>query len=960
VSRKQAKRIPQRDVATENFEAGCALVSATPLLAPLWAHTNIVRKPGNRCPADGWAVVTNDGAIHAHPTRRGTPQEWAYVLAHCLLHLGFGHFDTRLLSPEWNDACDWFLAGFQRQLKVGRAPDDMATLAQAPAATEEKIYQYLRESAAPPDWHGCGAAGQSGDMATEPEPNHGWYRKPAWQEYFAEGLARAVSRAVLVAAGEDPDTSAANPRSAAERARRWFMSSYPLLGALAASFKLIEDPGVCYRMGIGVAAVDTQSREIFFNPGAGLSDEEYKFVMAHELLHVGLRHDVRRSGRDPFFWNIACFPAGTWTGNGQSIEEIAAMRRNYSGELIYIDAQNGQIASTPEHPFYVRKRKGISYPIKLGEPAWVEAQEIRSGDYLLVPRFRDKVDDTSIDLSAFIQEGSDTLGRRTFGNRAVKSIPLDEDTAWLIGLYVAEGSASPNVRFSLSAKETDISERIVGILHRIGYSASISVTENSMNVLAGTTVLGRWLKAHCGQNAHSKHIPRVILKHANPQIRQAFLAGLVAGDGHVRQQTASSTTVAMIGSVSERLICDVALLLAQDGIGGSRGILRRGPRQIGKTMTQQELALHIFRWNADSIAKTERIFNGRILTSHGVRWRADEHGVWYPVRATRSQPFEGEVYNMTTADHTYIANTFLVHNCDYVINAWLIEMRIGVMPKIGALHDPELKGESAESIYDRIVTDMRRFRRIATMRGVGVSDIIERNGPEWWTVGEGLTLDDVYRSALGQGLGYHEVQGRGYLPAGLVEEIRALAQPPIPWDVELARWFDNYFPPLERVRSYARPSRHQSATPDIPRPRWVPPPDWEDGRTFGVILDTSGSMDRTLLAKALGAIASYAASRDVPAVRVVFCDAATYDQGYMRPEDIAGEVKVRGRGGTVLQSGVDLLERAEDFPKEGPILIITDGYCDKLEVKPAREHAFLLPEGHSLPFAPRGKMFYVR
>ncbi|HEV8194703.1 MAG TPA: hypothetical protein VGP82_24890 [Ktedonobacterales bacterium] len=147
-------------------------------------------------------------------------RQWAYVLAHCLLHLGFGHVDSRLPSPDWNDACDWFLAGFQRQLKVGRAPDDMATLAQAPAAAEEQIYQYLSESGAPPDWHGSGAAGHAGDMAIEPEPTRSWYRRPAWQEYFAEGLARAVSRAVLVAAGEDPETSSANPRTPAERVRR--------------------------------------------------------------------------------------------------------------------------------------------------------------------------------------------------------------------------------------------------------------------------------------------------------------------------------------------------------------------------------------------------------------------------------------------------------------------------------------------------------------------------------------------------------------------------------------------------------------------------------------------------------------------------------------------------------------------------------------------------------------------
>ncbi|WP_222836770.1 hypothetical protein [Cellulomonas flavigena] len=75
------------------------------------------------------------------------------------------------------------------------------------------------------------------------------------------------------------------------------------------------------------------------------------------------------------------------------------------------------------------------------------------------------------------------------------------------------------------------------------------------------------------------------------------------------------------------------------------------------------------------------------------------------------------------------------------------------------------------------------------------------------------------------------------------------------------------------------------------------------------MLGTSGSMGRTLLAKALGTIASFAAARDVPAVRVVFCDAAA-DAGYLTTDEIAGRVRVRGRGGTVLQPGVDLLERA--------------------------------------------------
>lgn len=92
-------------------------------------------------------------------------------------------------------------------------------------------------------------------------------------------------------------------------------------------------------------------------------------------------------------------------------------------------------------------------------------------------------------------------------------------------------------------------------------------------------------------------------------------------------------------------------------------------------------------------------------------------------------------------------------------------------------------------------------------------------------------------------------------------------------------------------------------------------------------------------------------------VRVVFCDADAYDAGYLSPEDVAGRVEVKGRGGTRLQPGIDLLESAKDFPKDGPILIITDGECEE-NLAIHRKHAYLLPQGKSLPFRAKGKVFY--
>lgn len=589
------KKQPGKDIALINFNEGCAIIRQHPMFTELIYRADIIRREGNKCPPQGWAVVTSNGAIHVHPTRRGSKEEWAYVLAHCLLHLGFGHFQQKTNFREWNAACNYFIAKFLNDLKLGRVPDEYNFTLNFATRNEESLYQEFCQNGIP----GYNFI----DMIIESTKNNNYYlsRNFDWQASFGKGLIRAVTSAVNVAGGREPFLGANIEKDTpANRAKSWFINSYPLLGALAANFEIIEDPLVCQRLDISVAAVDIQNKEIFINPAANLDDQECRFVMAHELLHVGLRHDMRRQGRDFYFWNVAC---------------------------------------------------------------------------------------------------------------------------------------------------------------------------------------------------------------------------------------------------------------------------------------------------------------------------------------------------------------------DYVINSWLIEMGLGELPKFGLLYDPDLKGLSAEAIYDQIVTDLRRFRKLATLRGVGQCDILERGTPEWWTSDDGMALDDFYRRCLNQGLIYHHEQNRGFLPLGLVEEICALNHPPIPWDVELARWFDNYFSPLVQVRSYARPSRRQSSTPDIPRPRYIPDSSAEEGRTFGVILDTSGSMERELLGKALGAIASYSISHDVPYVRVIFCDAFAYDQGYMAPETLAERVQVKGRGGTVLQPGIDMLEAASDFPKDGPLLIITDGFCDRLHIR--REHAFLLPAQRYLPFVPKGKVFRI-
>lgn len=279
--------------------------------------------------------------------------------------------------------------------------------------------------------------------------------------------------------------------------------------------------------------------------------------------------------------------------------------------------------------------------------------------------------------------------------------------------------------------------------------------------------------------------------------------------------------------------------------------------------------------------------------------------------------------------------------CDFVVNAWLIEAAIGVLPNVGALYDPRLAGMSAEEVYDLLAENPRDCKGLRGFRGK-LGDILFDRGGRRVHRDEVRTLDDLIRRCLATGLSCPD-KGRSLLPAGLIEEIRSLFVPPVPWDVELGRWMERHVPLVrETRRTYARASRRQAATPDIPRPARHVPHEWLEACTFGVVLDTSGSMDRALLGRALGAIASYSEARDVPAVRLILCDAQPYDQGFVAPMDLRGIFPVRGRGGTVLQPAISWLLSRPNFPPSAPVMVITDGFCEARLVVP-REHCFVLP-----------------
>ena len=573
---------------TPAWRAAMEKIGDGPLFRMLY-HTRIYRSDRYPMAKADWAYVTNEGDIYLNPHRKASAVEWEYIISHCMLHLGFGHFQKdRMKDARWNTACNLVVAKFLKDSHIGTPPPEFQTEFPFAIKEEEQTFQLLQANPVPSGLFSTMTGGR---------PDLVWTRDGITTDYperFAESLQASLQNALMESRGLSTGYRSYWMQPLYLQARDWFLSSFPLLGAVASAFRIIDDTAVVSQMNLPVAAVSPQLGELYINSRCRLNPEEWKFVLAHEFLHAALRHDLRCEDRLPELWNVAC---------------------------------------------------------------------------------------------------------------------------------------------------------------------------------------------------------------------------------------------------------------------------------------------------------------------------------------------------------------------DYVVNSWLCEMKVGSMPD-SALFDNQFQGMSAEAVYDQIYENLRQYLR------ENPGDLLYGNGTDAADP-NGNKLDAVYRSALQQGLIYHTQQNRGYLPAGLVEEIHALSRPSISWDVELGKWFDENFTFVDKHRSYARLSRRQSSTPDIPRPAWRLEEYPKQQRTFAVLLDTSGSMSRSLLAAALGSIASYSEARDVPLIRVIFCDAAVYDQGMMTPEEIAGAVQIKGRGSTKLQAGIDLLESDLHFPKDTPLLIITDGACDRLNLR-GRKHAYLIPWGNRLSFPPKGPVFRLK
>lgn len=243
------------------------------------------------------------------------------------------------------------------------------------------------------------------------------------------------------------------------------------------------------------------------------------------------------------------------------------VRKRYTGDLVTIRAKGWHrtLTATATH-------RSIHLPFSGSRFALTEFAEKPFGDYttddyVLINYGKTDPDEsapTSLDLAEILSSCPDLVVTETSigpvrGNRVHRHIPVHEDLARFVGLYLAEGGTEDSgaITFSFGAHERTLIEETRELLVRLfGLESSELQPKSTVTcVRAASVVVARFLRAICPGNVYSKTVPDLFFNTPAP-VRMALLRGWLDGDGHANADLNRLTGV----SASSRLMDGITRL----------------------------------------------------------------------------------------------------------------------------------------------------------------------------------------------------------------------------------------------------------------------------------------------------------------------------------------------------------------------------------------------------------------
>jgi glycosyltransferase involved in cell wall biosynthesis len=424
--------------------------------------------------------------------------------------------------------------------------------------------------------------------------------------------------------------------------------------------------------------------------------------------------------------NRSCFPAGTNVASSEGFKHIEDVRvgdlvmshtgqlrrvvdtmtKPYTGTMRHlIVTNNDPIDCTDEHPIWAIKRTKLQNTLKsiLGNPKglirdhvtkamvdelveFVPAMQLEKGDFCVyAARQDDELPVPSFDLTRYIDATSHAQQEVINGNIVLKnttrqgnntalctpaSVKLTPALAYVMGNWIADGTTNGfSVAFNTKDEakmimlERMLAEAFNGIAsHRFKSGRNCTL----INPVNGA-IISRFVNDVYGAYSSGKHAPTFMFT-ASKKVKQAFIAGLMAGDGCVLTHPQQGTKMSRYRTISSQLALELKDLLASLGycVSMSYDDNSSGYNKTGKI------------WCLEWRDRT----NGYNGSCHS--WNVEGTYILETVTSVESvEVSDVPVYNLEVeTDNTYRLQGLTVHNCNEGFGLPTLEMMMTGKPII--------------------------------------------------------------------------------------------------------------------------------------------------------------------------------------------------------------------------------------------------------------------------------------
>ena len=444
---------------------------------------------------------------------------------------------------------------------------------------------------------------------------------------------------------------------------------------------------------------------------------------------------------------------------GRTKSVLVPMNRAVDEEVVGIKLVGlySPLRMTKEHPIWSLKT-GVVRPdlvrrslLRGAIPAWNQAGSLVKGDYVVVPKMRfPKKLWSQVNLTKYGYKKSKTTNHGSKGissthiakdtgisrrivqevlgeyGREIKQpmvnliresanrlgwtkpenpspvMPLNEDTGFLVGQYVSEGSCSStgSIEFASHAKERDTRNALLRIACSVfGLQGSQKVKGNGGRAWVCCRPLATALGNLCGKGAYHKRLPMQLMIH-NMEFARGVIRGAWMGDGCIIPEFMNWS----YSTASEELALGMRQAMTLFGILPSVG-KNRGDYVVQVSGRARILLSNLLALPAVCKKRT------------GQSYIDSEYGFLVPIRSVSLSKYSGPVYNMeVTDDSSYCVDGVAVHNCEAMASGCVV---VGYHGYGGEeIFKPE---------FSRPVPDEDVFAYIEAMREVLKMDMAELN-----------------------------------------------------------------------------------------------------------------------------------------------------------------------------------------------------------------------------------------